>query len=440
MTDPLNYTSAFDNLPSPLQAFTQGYGSGAAIRDDQLKQQQQQVAQQQAQQMRVDLQSLMANPTPKAIGEMSIKYPQLSESLKRSADMLSPEQRQAQITQALPIYAAALNGAPDVAGGLLRKQAEAMRNSGDEHGATAAETMATLINDHPEFAKANGGMWLANLMGPEKFISTFSGIGGEQRAQEQAPADLAKKQADASKAGAEATVANATIPTQIQKPAEEILSAQAKRRVDDLNVQIAQADSETKRGQLTLERDKFIAEQQKTQQTAGTDSQNQMDTIGQSIATVKSLMEDPLLTSAVGVGTTTGKLLGYVPGTDNKDFRAKVDTLKSQQFLTQAKEMKGMGALSDAEGARIERAVASLDTDQSPQAFKNALGVIKSTLEKGQAKIVASGKLPSTGGAYIMKHPVYGNVKEGDINRLLTQFPGSTRDQVLQYLQSTGGK
>jgi hypothetical protein len=28
--------------------------------------------------------------------------------------------------------------------------------------------------------------------------------------------------------------------------------------------------------------------------------------------------------------------------------------------------MKGMGALSDAEGARIERAVASLDADQSP--------------------------------------------------------------------------
>jgi hypothetical protein len=117
-----------------------------------------------------------------------------------------------------------------------------------------------------------------------------------------------------------------------------------------------------------------------------------------------------------GVGSTIGKVLGYVPGTDAKDFRAKLDTLKSQQFLTQAKEMKGMGALSDAEGARIERAVASLDADQSPAGLQERAGRDRDHPAKGHAKLVASGKLPKAGGAFVMRHPVYGNVGDGDIN------------------------
>ncbi len=39
-----------------------------------------------------------------------------------------------------------------------------------------------------------------------------------------------------------------------------------------------------------------------------------------------------------------------------------------------------------------------------------------------------------------MKHPKFGNVGEGDINRLMASQPGATREQVLEYLKSTGGK
>ncbi len=96
--------------------------------------------------------------------------------------------------------------------------------------------------------------------------------------------------------------------------------------------------------------------------------------------------------------------------------------------------MKGMGALSDAEGARIEKAVASLDTSQSKKSFMNSLNIIKATLEKAQQKVIASGKAQAAGGAFSMKHPTYGTVTEGDINRMMTNNPGATREQVMQYL------
>lgn len=455
--DPIDYSSTFNNIPSPNQAFMQGVQGGAAMQQLQVQQQQAAAGQQRKVQMQADMSALSQNPTTQAIGAMSIKYPELSEQFKRSFDMVDPAQKQSRLDHATQVYAALHNGAPDVAQQLLGDQAAAARNSGNEAEAQHADTMAALVKEHPQFAQTTAGLMLSSALGPDKFAAAFPAIGGEQRAEQQAPADLMKKQADARKAGADAAVAVGTVPALIQKPVEENLSAVAKRRVDDLNVQIGQADSETKRGQLVLERDKFIAEQGLKAGAVGTDTQNQMDGINDSIDLVKKLKIHPGLVGGVftdgpvwgkdaagigGVGTTSGKILSLLPGSDATNFRTMVETLKSKQFLTQAKEMKGMGALSDAEGARIERAVASLDTSQSMSSFQTALGVIQATLEKGQAKLIASGKLPKTGGAFVVDHPVLGKISEGDINRLLTKNPGSTREQVIQYLSSvknTGG-
>jgi putative membrane protein len=52
---------------------------------------------------------------------------------------------------------------------------------------------------------------------------------------------------------------------------------------------------------------------------------------------------------------------------------------------------------------------------------------------------VAAGKLPKTGGAFVLNHPVYGNVTEGRINDLMTKLPGYSREQVINFLQQTSG-
>ena len=229
-----------------------------------------------------------------------------------------------------------------------------------------------------------------------------------------------------------------------QKTAQEIAKSKADAKVAEFNAQIAAANSETQRGQLTLERDKYIQEQAKLNQTQGNAAQDGMDALTQGLQTIKSIKEHPGLTSNAawlgGVGSTTGKIAGLIPGTDRKDLEGLVDTLKSQQFLAGVKQLTGMGSLSNSEGEKIGAAVASLNLDQSPQAFKNALGVIEANMTKAQQKTVARGQLPTNGGAYVATVPGIGVVDEGHINAVLKATPGATRDQVIKYLQSVGGK
>lgn len=434
--DPINYNQ---DVATPFQSVLQGFQAGAGM--DQIAQQQQLQQQQiqQQQQMRVDMAALASkqNPTGQDYSALMTKYPAMADHFKKSWDVLNSQQQQNKLGQATQVQAALLQNQPEIASQLLLDQAKAARNSGNEQDAAGAETMAKLIGINPQAAKTSVALWLSSAMGPEKYATTFGTLGDQQRSAEQAPADLLKKKSDAAKAAAEAGAAPEKVVLDNQKAAEDIKTAQNQRRIAELDVQIKQANSETERGKLQLERDKLVFEQNQKLQAVTSDNQTHMDTISQSLSTVGELMKHPGLNSGTGMGSTVAS---FFNGTDAKDFRLQVETLKSQQFLTAAKELKGMGALSDAEGARIEKAVASLDTNMSTKQFKNNLGVIQNTLQKAQSKLVASGKLPTAGGAFIMTHPVYGTVKDGDINRLLTQFPGSTRQQVIDYLKSTGGK
>lgn len=459
--DPLNY-----QFVDPQAAILNGIRTSAGLtqmqqqsQDRQMVLQQQQIAQQQALQQQADLRALAMNPNAghADYARAMTLYPGISENLGKAFKVMDEGQQQNTLNFGSRVYAAQLAGNNDLAAQLLEERAKA-----DPAQAQHYSTMAQLVRQSPGAARTISALTLAGAMGPDKFATSFQNLGTEARADQDQPADLAKKIADAQKAGADAVTAqvaagNAPTATVLgnEEKRQTILSAEAQRQVASFNAQIAAANSETERGRLTLERDKFVQEQSlKTNQVAQ-DNQTQFDGLDRSLQTVRDLQAamqkdrggwtlaaaaTPFVDSGPGVGSFTGKLLSMIPGSDAKDFRAKVDTLKSQQFLAQAKQMSGMGALSDAEGARIERAVASLDPDQSPKAFANALGVIETTLAKGQAKLLASGKLPTKGGAFLMHHPQYGDVSDGDVQRLMTQNPGTTREQVLQFLRSTGGK
>lgn len=207
--DPIDYSGAFaTNLQSPIQAFTQGLQGGVTLQQVQADQAQQQAALTQKAQMQTDLAALSANPTPQAIAAASLKYPQLSEQFKRSLDMLTPVQQQAKIAAAAPVHAAALAGEYGIAAKQLREHADALQNSGNDQEAQQTRAMADLIERHPETATVTTGMLLASAMGPDKYTEAFKDIGSEGRAATQAPADLAKKTADASAAQADVTLKN----------------------------------------------------------------------------------------------------------------------------------------------------------------------------------------------------------------------------------------
>ncbi len=452
--DPIRYDI---DVATPFQSAIAGYQAGAGIRDDQANQLALQQKQQTAQAQQQALYALANNPnaTGADYARVMTLMPGLAEPLTKAWNSLNTAQQQTHLSDLSQWGASIKAGQPQIAVDLMNARADAMEKAGGPNEKSQAlRAAAGVVKEHPQFAL--GAMIMPQLAAhPDgsKVATTLAALGKEDRDAALAPADLAIKKADAIIKGAEAD--NATTKTGLDNSyrAEEIETKRSERRIAVLDTQIKQANSETQRGQLQLERDKLQAELDLKKQAASTDAQDQMDTLGQALYTVDALMKHPGLKGGLigsggvfseggigSAGSTSGKMLSMIPGTDAKDFRAMLDTVKSQQFLSAVQKMKGQGSLSDAEGARIERAVASLDPDQSVDSLKNALGVIRSTLQKSQGKLVGSGKLPAAGGAFVMQHPEYGALKESDVNRLLQKFPGSTHDQVIQYLQSTGGK
>ncbi len=99
------------------------------------------------------------------------------------------------------------------------------------------------------------------------------------------------------------------------------------------------------------------------------DTQSALDNIGELIA-------------HPGRKAATGKssFVRIVPGTDAYDFNAKLDTFKAQTFIPMVSALKGMGALSDAEGKRLQAAVGALDPSMSEEAFVRELEKVANTL------------------------------------------------------------
>lgn len=201
--EPINYVRDVQNpFNSVATGMMQGLQIGNALQAQQEKQRQLELQQQ----MQTDLGALASNPNPSAqdFAKITIKYPQLAEHFKNTWSMLNSDQQQNQLSAASQVYAALNAGRPEIAQKLLADQAAAYRNSGDEKNAKINDTLAQLVQSSPETAKTSTGLLLSSVLGPEKFATTFSTLGTEQRNQEKQPAEVAKGKADALKATYEA--------------------------------------------------------------------------------------------------------------------------------------------------------------------------------------------------------------------------------------------
>ncbi len=99
------------------------------------------------------------------------------------------------------------------------------------------------------------------------------------------------------------------------------------------------------------------------------------------------------------VGALTGGVMSIVPGTNAAGFASQLETFKAQTFIPQVSALKGMGALSDAEGKKLTAAVGALDTKMKPAEFDASLNRIRSDLEAAKQRAM---KMPgmSTGTSF----------------------------------------
>lgn len=87
------------------------------------------------------------------------------------------------------------------------------------------------------------------------------------------------------------------------------------------------------------------------------------------LAYIDSLKKHPGRPAGTGASSWTG----YIPGTDAKEFQIEVSRLGSGAFMTAIQSLRGLGALSNAEGQTATQAVAALATEGTEEGFLKRL-------------------------------------------------------------------
>ena len=80
-----------------------------------------------------------------------------------------------------------------------------------------------------------------------------------------------------------------------------------------------------------------------------------------------------LLHPGRSMATGASGVLPTIPGTDARDFEARLNTYKAETFVPMVSALKGMGALSDAEGKKLTESVGALERTMSEKGFEDSL-------------------------------------------------------------------
>lgn len=95
------------------------------------------------------------------------------------------------------------------------------------------------------------------------------------------------------------------------------------------------------------------------------------------------------------MGTGKSAIFNAVPWTGGFDFQKKVDQAKAGAFLSAIQQLRGMGALSNAEGQTATAAVTRLTTMATEEGFASALADYEAFIRKGleRARAIQAGTM-----------------------------------------------
>lgn len=108
------------------------------------------------------------------------------------------------------------------------------------------------------------------------------------------------------------------------------------------------------------------------------------------LGSLDRLGQHPGLARSVGL---TGAF-PTMPGSESANFKAELDTFQSQAFLPMVSQLKGMGALSDAEGKKLTAAVGALNPAMGEKAFRESIARITGDMSAARSRLTG-GALPA---------------------------------------------
>jgi hypothetical protein len=227
---PINYSV---DVQSPFEAALGGFKLGSDVATIQATQQKRELERQalvKAQEKQTELENLFKDPNATAAdyARVTAFLPKdQAENVLKSFNMMTGEQQQTRLAQSGQIFSALKAGQPEIAKNLLKDQAVALRNSGRENDAKAAETYLQLIDLNPTGAQTTIGLMMAQLPGGKEYLENVDKTLGTIRAEAKAPSELVEAKAKADKALADAETAQATAKNADEKAAADAAKATA---------------------------------------------------------------------------------------------------------------------------------------------------------------------------------------------------------------------
>jgi len=357
MVQPIDYLSQLQQ-PDISGQFIGGLQTGQA-----LKAQQQQKAQ--AEQYSADLQQYLAAPNAQAAAAMSAKYPAQREAFKQAWDIQSKDQQDANFRTGTQVYSAIQGGRPDVAAQVLDENITAMENSGQD--ASALKTIRETLQRDPKLTGAQIGLTLSSLE-PDRWAK----VAAEMRASEQAPFELTEKQAKAQKAAVDAKFAESMAVQDLAKKGWDITKIQNDIGISRQNSQIAAMNAGISRETNDLKRQELQQKVQDAQLKRDGEVREKVAGVETGRAAIDNMLNsaDRILKTPAGViSSAAGPISSKLPtlSSDTADLEELVNTMASQAFMAQIPNLKGMGALSNAEGEKLQSSLQNLSLRQSPE-------------------------------------------------------------------------
>lgn len=434
--------SYLQGMGSPFDGVLEAYGKGQVLRENKDLLQAKQAEQARKIAAQQQLETIDWNDKG-AIARTVAQFPEYTKGAKDYYDALEQKEQQSMLYDMSTSISALSSDRPDIAVQNMRDKANAYRDAGNEEKAEEYSQMAEWMAREPKAAQRALLMHYA-VLSPEKSGANYENYIKANVAEDAAPVDRAKTQAEADElttltpvrkdeiesktagnyAGAKKDLATAT---NLDAKTTETLTLlpHEQRRVDSAtslntanaglaetratDIPIARADAQAQqevnnqiaqlklqlqgennsiaRERLQVSIDKLehtkaayaaglttkqIETNQKNQKRLSAYDKN-IDGINQTRSTITRL-----LNNKSGLRGAAGAIQGRLPSTrkDTLQFEKDLETLQSQVFLTQVEKMRGLGALTDFEGKKLESGIANLSLVQSEESLARNLAIV----------------------------------------------------------------
>lgn len=306
-----------------------------------------------------------------ALRQLAATNPDQIETIRQGMGFVDADRNQAMGDMSARLNIAAAQGP-----GAVMRELATHQNTLQQIGVSPEQAWQTYQQSPEGFSQLTDLIGM-HAVGPEKYFDIQDKVAGRDIDRGKLAETIRSNQAGEAlqQRGQDITVRGQNISAQNAALSREIQRAELQDKV--LDRQIARETNQIKLDELKQKQADVRQKAEIAKADRQAAAQGAVDTFSTALDSLGEIEKSPGLSKAVGVRSA----FPTVPGSDAANFEARLDTFKAQTFLPMVASLKGMGALSDAEGKKLSDAVGALSPKMSEDAFRSSIGKIRTQLE-----------------------------------------------------------